>query len=102
MDQRKLLSDAVVTDVLEPFDYIQLVFDRGHILSIYNPIVGLPSDITKLIGKRVVDLETSDEAETIVFDDGTKARISLSENDYTGPEAMELSNPKENVFIVWN
>jgi hypothetical protein len=82
-------------------DYLQLAFD-GPVINVYNPLTVETPTITVWtwedqlrnvlcgqITKRVADVAVilHDQCR-IVFTDGSIIRISLREDDYTGPEGL--------------
>jgi len=94
-------------------DYVQLGFD-GHGLNAYTiPTVtsgseslslgqpGYRDSLCRQIGCRVERTEVDDEHVSIIFESGVAVQISLRDDDYRGPEALEFSlDQKRGVWVV--
>jgi hypothetical protein len=86
-------------------DYVQLEFQRGVILSIFNAftVTGIPEgELDSLIGKTVTKVSSSLESVVIRFGSGATISVDLRDTGYRhgGPEAMTLHSPGEPT-IVW-
>lgn len=94
------LADLVgknVTEVTPMHDYIQVVFDTGDCLTVFNRFV-LSGDNQ---GIAVLDaLQETRESLVLEFSDGRKLQVDLSPNGYLGPEAIEWTTP-DGAFIIW-
>lgn len=74
-------------------DYLQLSFDKGWVLNIFNGFTVFDFDsgsVASLVGSLVKSIGASDEAVDIFFRDGKSVRVGVADSDYRGPEAMEL------------
>jgi len=93
-------------------DYIQLGFDGAGMNAYTTPTVTCGSDSLSLgqpgyrdvlcgqIGCRVERTEVDKQRVSIVFESGTEVSISLRDDDYRGPEALEFSLDKDRVWVV--
>jgi len=94
-------------------DYLQLWFD-GPGLNVLNPITvttpsatvtswqpGFRDALCNQITKIVAGVEQRPgESLTIAFEDGSSLSISLSPEDYTGPEAYYAHGFEQNAWMV--
>ncbi len=94
-------------------DYIQLSFD-GPTINVYAPILvkdeitttrcgedQFRNQICSFIAKQVKEVTFAEsESIYIYFEDHSQIQISLRESDYTGPEAIECHNFKNNSWLV--
>jgi hypothetical protein len=85
-------------------DYVQLRFDRGDILNVFNPF-DLRGDggsiaLDELVG---VSVETvTEEQDFVRLTGGAMAlRIDLTKNSFVGPEALHFI-PATGEQVVWN
>lgn len=81
-------------------DYVQLHFGNGAVLNIYNRIetigrwIDLPGvTLTSVTDRRPIGIQ-------IEFANGVEILIGLSDEDFNGPEAMELI-PPYGPRVVW-
>lgn len=84
-------------------DYLQLHFDGGIIVNIFNRYCFVPEecgDLSRLLGASVVEHRRSDEFELLKFSEGSALKIGLSDGDYIGPEAIEIIE-SDGTRIVW-
>lgn len=82
---------------------IKLFFEQ-HDLFIYNQWrieSASPIGIDKLIGSVVVSIVLENNILTLGLDNGVQIRVNLSDEAYTGPEAMVLYGPGKSI-VVWN
>lgn len=85
------------------YDYLQLWFDKGVLLSIFNifTMIGCePNTVSQLVGCEVTSINESDEVIEFVLTGGKSLRIGMRSSDYQGPEAIELIG-KDGERIVW-
>ena len=76
------------------YDYLQLWFDNGVGLNIFNvfTVTGgcVADNLSQLVGCEVCSVDISYIAVRIVLATGAKSiRVGMSDCDYHGPEAME-------------
>ena len=81
-------------------DYYQILFTDGSILSIYNPVAITNFDQESLNKYQVVSVNTDKESIELLLNRNGSIKVSLLNDDYRGPEAMEYSNP-DGPPIVW-
>ena len=84
-------------------DYVQLQFDDGAILNIFNRYWLTPAergDLSRLVGTTVVGSESTDSSECLRFSDETLLEIGMTDGDYNGPEAIEVIEI-DGTRIVW-
>lgn len=84
-------------------DYVQLQFDDGTILNIFNRYSLTPAerdDIARLVGTTVSAAELIERSERLRFSDGTLLRIGMMDSDYNGPEAIEVID-HDGRRVVW-
>ena len=79
-------------------DYLQVWFEDGECLSVYNQYQFTDSDErphshSELTGATLSDV--SDDASFIIlrFSNGLELSIDMSEDGYLGPEALQLTRP---------
>lgn len=97
------VEGEVLSSVEFVHDYVQLHFD-GKTLTAYTlPAIeleraplssgqpGYRDGLCREIGQRVVRAEAHDEAVSLSFESGAIISISLREQDYKGPEALQFS-----------
>ena len=73
-------------------DYLQLWFDNGSLLNIFNVFIVMGFEIrnlSEIVGCEVVTVDVGNAEIAIVFVDEKSIRIGMSDSDYQGPEAME-------------
>jgi hypothetical protein len=93
-------------------DYVQFAFD-GPGLTAYNlPVVGSGSHrlewdqpgyrdvLCRQIGRRVERVEVDDQHVAVLFEGGTVVSISLLDNDYIGPEALQFWLNQDRPWVV--
>ena len=97
-----ILVGIAVTDALKVRDYVQLLFERDIVLTIYNEFKLLNNhDVSSLSGAKLVKVEEKPEAVILYFSNGTRLHIDLRDEAYNGPEALELRVPGQPT-VVWN
>jgi hypothetical protein len=98
------LVGRLVRKVLAVEDYLQIHFEFGTSLNIYNPMLvsGTASgSLTDIEGHRVSRVSERPDSASLEFDDGTIVTIDLRDEAFVGPEAMVLEVPGEPI-VVWN
>ncbi len=78
---------------------LNLQFDRGH-LAVFNPLCllcdsGVPLSLHVLTGCCITSVSISADDLELLFDDRLLLRISLRDEDYTGPEAAVFYAPSD-------
>ena len=94
-------------------DYVQFAFDNGGMNAYTAPTVACGSESLSLgqtgyrdslcrpIGCRVERTWVDDQRVSIIFESGVVVSISLREEDYLGPEALEFSlDRKDCIWVV--
>ena len=100
--QLDILVGMVVTEALQVYDYVQLLFEKDISLNIYNAWrLGNGDDLRVLNGATLLTVEETPEQLPLSFSNGTRLAIDLGDNAYNGPEALELHIPGQPT-VVWN
>ncbi len=100
------LSDASYIDASKGSEVLNiqgqsLTFDKGWLV-IENPyFVNGATELSELIGSKIVDAFSNDEEIRLTFENGVDVLVSLKEEDFIGPEAASYS-PKQGEIIVFN
>lgn len=97
-----LLIGKTVEKAETVHDYAQIYFTDGGILSIYNHFVVLNDKTRGLLalnGLKVTGTGNNADGFAIFFEQNVAVRVGLSNEDYSGPEAMQYSNGDQ--IIVW-
>ncbi len=95
-------------------DYVQLQFGAPPTLTAYTPLTvrcgdqsaragmhGFADLLVAQLGKRVTRVEIrSGEALNVVFSDGSSIEISLRDEDYVGPEAINFITRVGTMIVV--
>jgi hypothetical protein len=93
-------------------DYVQLAFDGPGVNAYTMPTVtsgsesltpgqpGYRDSLCRQIGCRVERTDADDRRVSIIFENGTMVSISLRDDDYHGPEALEFRLDKDSIWIV--
>lgn len=92
-----------VTDVRRVHDYVQIEFETGSILSVFNRYEirsGVTNSIRCLVGATLLSCESSTGSEKFRFSDGVLLTVGLADSDYRGPEAITLME-KNSATVVW-
>ncbi|OAM51576.1 hypothetical protein A7981_08845 [Methylovorus sp. MM2] len=100
----KLLESLINTTVEQAeklHDYVQLHFDNKSILNINNRFAVSEKDqsISKFKGLKVKEVTEMPEIITISFSNGQHINIGLKDEDFTSPEALELTLANGSIFI---
>jgi hypothetical protein len=93
-------------------DYIQFAFDGPRLNAYTAPAVSFGAEslslghpgyrdcLCKQIGCRIERTEVNDQRVAIIFEKGAVVSISLRDDDYRGPGALELQLDKDRIWIV--
>jgi hypothetical protein len=85
-------------------DYLQIHFELGPSLSIFNTVAltgPVAEDLAAINGKRLLIADESAEKATLRFEDESVIEVDLRDEAFNGPEAMTLHLPGEPI-VVWN
>ena len=97
----RVLTGLMIQKVEEVHDYLQLVFSDGTILNVFNKYQYEGENILSIKGKKMNSIKETDQSVLFSFSDGSHLIVGLRDEDYSGPEAMELIRHNEPP-IVWN
>ena len=93
-------------------DYVQLRFDSACLTAYTPPTItwgaeslslahaGYRDALCRQIGCRAERTEVNDQQVSIVFESGAVVAVSLREDDYRGPEALQFSLDKNRIWVV--
>jgi hypothetical protein len=94
-------------------DYVQLGFDGPGMNAYTMPTVtcgaesltteqpGYRDSLCGQIGSRVKSAEVDEQQVSIIFESGAVVSISIRDDDYRGPEALEFSlDQKDRIWVV--
>lgn len=95
------LISLVLQEIRVIEDYLQLLFVGGIILNIYNVYAYDGQTLSLLKGQQVTEVSESVESAVLSFSNRTHLIIGLKDDDYNGPEAMELIREGE-APVVWS
>ena len=101
MTALQMLISLLVQKIEVVHDYVQILFSDGTKLTVFNNYIYDGDTIQGIVGTKVVSVEESDVSIVITFDDLLSLSISLSPDDFNGPEAMVLRREGEPT-VVWN
>jgi hypothetical protein len=107
MSMLETLVGTNLTGVIRIHDYVQLLFQDGTILSVFNPLTVLKSEtdtaIENCIGRKVLLAINNEDLETVQMElEGEIIiRVDLRHQSYRVPEAMVLSRPGKPI-VVWS
>lgn len=96
------LLGRCISVIDEVHDYLQLSFDNGDVLNVYNAYsfeAGSGRGASSLVGRRVT-LVAEDPKEVRLELDTEWLCINLSDAAFRGPEAIEYI-PKSGSRVVW-
>ncbi len=97
----QVLVGLILSKVEEIHDYVQLVFNDGTTLNIFNKYDYNNGCILDIEGKKIKYVKNSGNDILIVFEDSSSISIGLRDDDYNGPEAMELMQ-KGRPSVIWS
>lgn len=96
------LSGRCISAIDEVHDYLQLNFDNGDVLNVYNAYsleTRSGHGVRSLVGRRVT-VVSEDAKEVRLELDALRLCIDLSNAAFRGPEAIEYI-PKTGSRVVW-
>lgn len=85
-------------------DYLQLTFENGVVLNVYNETLWKNSSMnvsSAFKGVEVSAIKETTNAIEIELLDGNSIQIGMSNKDYKGPEALEYIGA-DGERVVWN
>lgn len=85
-------------------DYLQLRFENGVILNVFNAYSTREfsiDDLSNIFGCDVCAIRIDETAVEFEFSGGGAIRVGMSDNDYEGPEAMEYIGATGD-RVVWS
>lgn len=96
------LLDTTIQNAERVHDYVQLSFDNSAILNIYCwfRVDGTDQDISKVVGLKVREVLNVPYGMFLKFYADQQIEIRYNDEDYSGPEALELIDPSGQI-IVW-
>jgi len=100
MDVLQILVGSIIQMVEIIHDYLQLTFTDGTILNIYNKYQYDGESVLTFEGKKLISAIETDIKIILDIEDGGKIEVGLLDEDYNGPEAMELIR-KDEPPVVW-
>jgi len=98
------IAGRVIKSASIVHDYVQLNFDDGSILNVFNQIrTPTINDgfVAWLANKRVLEDITNKDVIILRLSGGDSVEIGMSDADYRGPEALELIEA-DGKRIVWS
>jgi hypothetical protein len=103
MEPKLDIIGRVVDRACKVHDYVQIYFDNGSILNVFNKIGG--GDLSdefflSLSRARVTEFELKEGAVSIAFSNGKRLKVGMTDDDYQSPEALELIC-SDGRLIVW-
>lgn len=101
MDGLQMLIGLVIDKVVQIHDYFQIVFSDGTTLNIYNYCICNDCTISSIEGDRIISVKEMDNEITLNFGGGGTLSIGMKDDDYKGPEALELLRNGE-FPVIWN
>ncbi len=96
----QILVGLIIKKVEVIQDYFQLIFADSMILNIYNRYQYDGGSVLALEGKKLVSVIETNNKIVLDFEDSGKLTVSLLDEDYNGPEAIELIRKGEPP-VVW-
>ena len=82
-------------------DYVQIYFDDGSVLNIFNDFSIGCSKFGDLIGCEVVEIVINESDIYFSLSKGITIRVGMVDADFYGPEAMEYI-PTTGPSVVWS
>lgn len=95
------LIGLIIQKIERVHDYLQLVFSDGTTLNIYNNHRYDSGSIFSVEGEQVASVIEADSEITFKFQNGGILSVGMRDEDYNGPEAMQLIKKGEPP-IVWS
>lgn len=93
-------------------DYVQMHFDGPSLIAYTWPVVkgdagskfesdeGYRDGLCSIIGAKVLDVGADDEEVALYFCNGTAITVSLRDEDYSGPEAIQFRGTSGNWWVI--
>lgn len=102
MSALKCLLNQTIQKAEKMHDYVQLFFDNSAILNIYCrlSINGVDENIANIAGLKVIETLEKPNEVSLMLTDKQQIDIRYNDDDYSGPEALELINPSGNI-VIW-
>jgi hypothetical protein len=90
-----------ISAIDEVHDYLQLKFDNGDVLNVFNAYsLDMVADIRSLVGRRVTVV--AEEPKEVRLEMGAlRLSVDLSDAAFRGPEAIEYI-PTSGSRVVWS
>lgn len=101
MDSLQILTGLSISKIKKVHDYIQVIFYGGTTLNIFNNHDYDRGSALAVRDKKVKSVERTGSTIVITLDDGSCLSIGMDNDDYNGPEAIELSREGKPP-VVWN
>ena len=111
-DALQSLTGRALSSVEFVADYVQLRFDGPNLTAYTRPTVswgdesyiwgqpGYRDAICRQIGCRVERTAVDNRQASILFEGGAAVLISLHDNDYRGPEALQFTLDKDRIWVA--
>lgn len=90
MELLNSLIGLSVCRVVNVYDYIQIIFSGGEVLSIFNSYNYSGSSISRIERKIIINIEKKNNKIIIKFNNKECLIIGIADDDYRGPEAFTL------------
>ena len=96
------LKGSSITQAIPIEDYLNIEFSDGSVLSIFNhyTLKGDSTDFSAIAGSKLVAVDEQPKKITFNFSTRQKIEVDLSDDGFTGPEAMMLVIPNQPI-VVW-
>jgi hypothetical protein len=88
-----------VSKVERVHDYLQITFSDESTVNVYNKY-SYDGDVSDLEGKTLLSIAEQPDLVSLRFF-GSELQISLADDDFSGPEAIEFRRPGKKP-VVWN
>ena len=112
---KTLISTGISTNTIFPinasnssnsngiFTISNVLYFEEYDLHINNPITITPGEkeLNDLVGLKVLHTSEKQKEASIIFENGDKIWINMSDEAYFDPEAMVLNGPNH-FWVVWN
>lgn len=99
-----VLQDLVgltVRRIETPHDYLQIFFSDDTGLNIYNRYELSGASMSSIAGRELKSVMEEDDRIQFQFDGGGVLSVGMRDDDYNGPEAMNLYRTGK-PLVVWN
>lgn len=95
------LSNRFINKIEKVHDYVQIHFNDGSCLNIFNDFSVSCDQFGDLIGCEVVEIIIDESAISFSLSSGVAIRVGMVDADFHGPEAMEYI-PITGPSVVWS